>query len=66
MRAGPLFMGHGLQKLTGWFGSHGLAGTARFMESVGLRPGRFWAVVAWSGPCSWRLRGSLDQGAVGA
>ena len=25
---GTLFMGHGLQKLAGWFGGHGLEGTA--------------------------------------
>ncbi|MDR7418386.1 MAG: DoxX family protein [Armatimonadota bacterium] len=43
---GLLFMGHGLQKLAGWFGGHGIAGTGQWMESIGLRPGRAWAVVA--------------------
>jgi putative oxidoreductase len=43
---GLLFVGHGLQKLCGWFGGHGLAGTGQWMESVGLRPGRLWAAVA--------------------
>ncbi|HXF81817.1 MAG TPA: DoxX family protein, partial [bacterium] len=43
---GLLFIGHGLQKLTGWFGGHGLAGTGQFMEGIGLRPGRTWAAVA--------------------
>ena len=46
---GLLFVGHGLQKLAGWFGGHGIAGTARFMESLGLRPGRIWAVAAGAG-----------------
>ncbi len=43
---GALFIGHGLQKLTRAFGGHGIAGTAAFMETVGLRPGRPWAVLA--------------------
>ena len=30
---GPLFVGHGTQKLFGWFGGHGLEGTAGFFES---------------------------------
>jgi putative oxidoreductase len=37
---GPLFIGHGTQKLFGWFGGHGLEGTAGFFEqALGLRPG---------------------------
>lgn len=43
---GLLFMGHGLQKLAGWFGGYGLAGTGQWMESIGLRPGRRWAALA--------------------
>jgi putative oxidoreductase len=43
---GLLFMGHGLQKLFGWFGGHGLAGTASFFDQLGIRPATFWAVVA--------------------
>ncbi|MCW3011842.1 MAG: DoxX family protein, partial [Solirubrobacterales bacterium] len=43
---GPLFVGHGTQKLTGWFGGHGLDGTGGFFESVGLRPGRRHATAA--------------------
>lgn len=43
---GALFIGHGLQKLAGWFGGHGLAGTGQWMESLGLRPGRVWAALA--------------------
>jgi putative oxidoreductase len=36
---GCLFIGHGLQKLTGWFGGHGLKGTGEFFEAIDLRPG---------------------------
>lgn len=43
---GTLFMGHGLQKLAGWFGGHGLAGTGQFFEGLGLRPGRRNALLA--------------------
>lgn len=37
---------HGAQKLFGWFGGHGIEGTAGFMESLGFRPGRFFALGA--------------------
>lgn len=41
-----LFMaGHGAQKLFGWFGGPGIEGTAGFMESLGLKPGKQWAIV---------------------
>jgi putative oxidoreductase len=43
---GVLFMGHGLQKLQGWFGGHGLEGTGQFFESVGMRPGKRHATAA--------------------
>lgn len=44
---GPLFIGHGTQKLFGWFGGHGLDGTAGFFESqLGLRPGKRHAMAA--------------------
>lgn len=43
---GPLFVGHGTQKLFGWFDGHGLEGTGGFFESVGLRPGRRHAAAA--------------------
>ena len=36
---GTLFIGHGTQKLFGWFGGHGPEGTGQFFESLGLRPG---------------------------
>jgi putative oxidoreductase len=43
---GVLFFGHGTQKLFGWFGGHGLEGTAGFFESIGLKPGRKHATAA--------------------
>ncbi|MEH7455875.1 oxidoreductase [Bacillus pseudomycoides] len=43
---GITIMGHGTQKLFGWFGGHGLKGTAGWMESIGLRPGVFMAFMA--------------------
>lgn len=43
---GSLFVGHGVQKLFGWLGGHGLDGTAGFFESLGLRPGKRHATAA--------------------
>jgi putative oxidoreductase len=43
---GLLFVGHGAQKLFGIWGGHGIAGTAGFFESIGLRPGRVHAMAA--------------------
>lgn len=43
---GFLMAGHGAQKLLGWFGGYGLAGTAGFMEGLGFRPGRVFATAA--------------------
>ena len=40
---------HGSQKLFGWFGGHGLAGTAGYYESPGYRPGRLFAAMAGLG-----------------
>ena len=43
---GLLFVGHGTQKLFGWFGGGGLDGTGGFFEQLGLRPGRRHALAA--------------------
>src|SRR6266702_369800 len=43
---GGYFFGHGMQKLTGWFGGHGPEGPGQFFEQVGLRPGRENALLA--------------------
>jgi putative oxidoreductase len=43
---GALFVGHGAQKLFGWFGGAGPDGTGGMFESLGLRPGRATAIAA--------------------
>jgi len=43
---GLLMAAHGSQKLFGWFGGYGLAGTGGFFESLGFRPGRLFAGAA--------------------
>jgi putative oxidoreductase len=43
---GLLMAAHGSQKLFGWFGGHGLTGTAGFFEALGFRPGRLFATAA--------------------
>lgn len=42
---GLLYIGHGSQKLYGWFGGKGLQATARGYESLHLRPAKLWAVL---------------------
>jgi putative oxidoreductase len=37
---------HGAQKLLGWFGGYGIAGTGQFLEQLGFRPGRLHAAQA--------------------
>jgi putative oxidoreductase len=44
---GGLFIGHGTQKLFGWFGGNP-QGTAQGFEQMGLRPGRRHAIAAGS------------------
>jgi len=46
LAAGLVMAAHGAQKLFGWFGGHGLAGTAGFFEQLGFRPGRPFATAA--------------------
>ena len=43
---GLLMAGHGAQKLFGWFGGYGIAGTGGFFEGLGFRPGRLFAAAA--------------------
>ena len=40
------FAAHGAQKLFGWFGGHGIEGTAGFFDQIGLRPARAHAWAA--------------------
>ncbi len=37
---------HGSQKLFGWFGGHGLAGTSALFARLGFRPGKLFATAA--------------------
>ena len=43
---GVLMAAHGSQKLFGWFGGYGIAGTAGFFEQLGFRPGRLFVITA--------------------
>ncbi|WP_163559266.1 DoxX family protein [Halomonas sp. NO4] len=43
---GLILAAHGAQKLFGWFGGNGLAGTAQWLESIGLAPGLLMALLA--------------------
>src|SRR5207248_6606483 len=42
---GALFVGHGTQKLFGWFGGEGIDGAIQTMEKIGVQPAPFWAYV---------------------
>jgi putative oxidoreductase len=43
---GGLFVGHGTQKLFGWFGGPGRDGTEKTMRSLGMHPPRHQALAA--------------------
>ena len=45
---GVVIAAHGAQKLFGWFGGYGIAGTGGYFESLGFRPGRLFAAAAGS------------------
>ena len=42
---GGIMAAHGAQKLFGWFGGFGIAGTAGWLESMGFKPARLHATV---------------------
>ncbi len=46
---GGTLAAHGTQKLFGWFGGRGLAGTGAFFDSIGFTPGRANAALAGLG-----------------
>ncbi len=46
LTVGLLLVGHGAQRLIGWFGGHGLHGTAQWLASIGFRPAQAWALLA--------------------
>ena len=43
---GGFFVGHGTQKLFGWFGGSGVDGTSQMFEKIGMYPPRVNAVAA--------------------
>lgn len=45
---GIIFIAHGAQKLFGAFGGYGLEGTGQWMDSIGLTPGYWMALLAGS------------------
>ena len=46
LAVGLTLVGHGSQKLFGWFGGYGLEGTGAFLEHLGFRPGHRAALMA--------------------
>ena len=46
---GGTLVAHGVQKLFGWLGGHGLAGTGAAFEQMGFQPGRPAALAAGLG-----------------
>jgi putative oxidoreductase len=43
---GLMMVGHAGQKLFGWLGGYGLAGTAGYFEQLGFRPGKLFVTTA--------------------
>ncbi|MGP5174371.1 DoxX family protein [Psychrobacter immobilis] len=43
---GLILAARGAQKLFGWFGGNGLAGTAGWLSSIGIEPGFLMAILA--------------------
>src|SRR5215467_8125162 len=62
MTIGLLFVGHGTQKLFGWFGGGGPEGTGQFFEQVSLRPGRRHALAAGTAEAGGGLLFALGAG----
>ena len=54
---------HGAQKLFGWFGGHGLAGTGGFFETkLGFKPGKLFAFGAGAGELAGGLLVAIGLG----
>lgn len=53
---------HGAQKLFGWFGGYGIAGTGGFFEGLGFRPGALFALGAGLGETGGGLLTFLGLG----
>jgi len=59
LTTGGLLVGHGAQKLFGWFGGPGFKGTAGWLRSLGLHPSKLWATSAASSEFGGGLLTSL-------
>ncbi len=46
---GLLMIGHGSQKMFGWFGGAGFVKTIGFLKAVGFKPAAFWALIGTLG-----------------
>ncbi len=46
---GGLLIGHGSQKLFGWFGGPGLNNSIGLMQKLGFKPASFWALLGGVG-----------------
>ena len=46
---GLVFIGHGGQKMFGWFGGGGFSGVVKMMEKLQFSPTVFWAAMAAGG-----------------
>ena len=46
---GIIFVGHGSQKLFGWFDGPGMDGTTSMMEKMGMEPPQLWAWLSAMG-----------------
>jgi putative oxidoreductase len=70
LTTGGLLAGHGAQKLWGAFGGYGVEGTAGWLESLGLKPGKTWAYAAglgeFLGGASMALGLLTPLGSIGA
>lgn len=53
---------HGAQKLFGWYGGYGIKGTGGFFETLGFRPGPFFALAAGLGEFGGGLLTALGLG----
>src|SRR5579863_1813141 len=66
---GLLMIGHGTQKLFGWFGGYGLNGSSGFVASRGFAPAKFWtatgslseSVVGFHWPKFWASDGGYEH-----
>jgi putative oxidoreductase len=56
---GSLFVGHGTQKLFGWFGGPGMEGTKGMMTSLGVNPPSVWGPMVAAGETSGGLLTAL-------